>query len=1517
MREREAVDWKAAEWQRIRARRTNAFRGTIADDEDSSPKETEPTNLVGLSLSGGGIRSAIYNDGFLQGLSHRGFLRYVDYLCSVSGGGYIAGHLISQARDPADESGPAFHDDQARANLGRDPVNGRINAQRLAGVGGYLSRTMDFLPSYLWSFFFSCAFYLGMVGIVATLAALFWRSFDDPTFRDLYFETLQLNFGNELTVAFIPVITLVALATMGEVAFSLWRLLFGFGRPIPKKLHLVVRKTSLVLIVLAILTSVAIFIGNGKTNISSNANGDLLLNHYAQFLAVAAGVIQILVFLGRDRLFRSERAEATRWQKHLQRSITTVVLMFAIFSMVHLMGREDISGYTQNRDPHLVRGDVTNWYALDELFAEYEFRELGIRHDQELDDLDPNDKLPSELKPPSKWFTYLAMGRAGLGFDRWKRDIDSSRPPSPLQVETTQAPWSLWRRIAGACHAYRLAMFPASKAVGNAPEEPSQVVFRPYDVDNQSIRQTVAVAYENFQIANDLRDEHLTKWNRFLENASFTKFLLAGSQSVAASANANSSQPVSSESNNGDAVVSEGPIERGYLVPYDQFVAGMSAPSITPAKRKSILNSIRHLQLDSTLTSRDELFSERLAKATTNRLLLEVLLPSVIQDHQIPSTLVVPPHDQRARRRWLCFWAVLTFIGMLGGLGQNHIATVFHFYRQQLGTNFLVATHDPTRQFCDKELYELNPTDDGLPYPLFLAATLEPSTCNGSYHVDARPFVFSPLFCGRFDTDGGPIPSKQVSFSSSPTSQAVTLGDAITLSGAAVTPLMSGNRWLSVILDFFNTGIGQRLRRLDRTGHEIQRPWTWPIVISTCVIAGSSIATYTLIGLDPIMGVVTALLTCLTCYCVVMRIGSPGLIRSLVFPHNQDVNARRRTDDGRSFYVADGGFCDYLGVSELLRRRCELIVVSDTGANIGNDPLGTLAQMCETASQELGIRFLDLDHEAPIDFGRLKLTEQRLVHQPYLCMRIRYPENTSDGETAVREGRLFYCQMSITDSDPIEIQHIRNRFPSFPDEPTVNQFYSDEQVSAYRALGYHIANRLCNELQSWHSEPTKLAAASDATPTAPILAEPPTVAIDNVKVDSTTTVSPEEQRKAAGAPPVGQDTESSKRNDVARFRNSLLDGVAAAACDQSNRIGLQQPLFDVLKERLLTGYRLACYEEHSYRNDDIFSEAIWMNSTFAFPAFRGVVGRVMSLDLISNGLPDRFLSAYEHSADLRSAYRTAVTCDVNSLNANVDCFCEVIWSAITTIIEHVSPRARRSFSPRQQRLLLAAHLTNLATSCQEIHRGRPHSAFQIGGRDKLINLCHAFAEAIGRTMDAGTGNGLDAEKLFDTLDQIIAELIELERSVFQGGEHVTTISFAQCMTTMWGRIVRQHHDTAGTQDDAERKQLLTHVLRQVLAAKTEGQPEDLYAVRRFATEFQITELRRKLDIGLSRTRVAMIRDALVKLWCVGYFEAGELQSGMDFPSAPSTPGAASRFEPQPPDDSPQPNKGSGQSKKKG
>jgi len=62
---------------------------------------------VGLALSGGGIRSATFSLGLLQSLARHGLLRRIDYLSTVSGGGYIGGFLGALFVRPPEGEGNA------------------------------------------------------------------------------------------------------------------------------------------------------------------------------------------------------------------------------------------------------------------------------------------------------------------------------------------------------------------------------------------------------------------------------------------------------------------------------------------------------------------------------------------------------------------------------------------------------------------------------------------------------------------------------------------------------------------------------------------------------------------------------------------------------------------------------------------------------------------------------------------------------------------------------------------------------------------------------------------------------------------------------------------------------------------------------------------------------------------------------------------------------------------------------------------------------------------------------------------------------------------------------------------------------------------------------------------------------------------------------------------------------------------------------------------------------------------
>ncbi|MGZ8240504.1 MAG: hypothetical protein ACXWTK_03200 [Methylobacter sp.] len=62
-------------------------------NRDDTSSQKDPEKLTGLAISGGGIRSASFALGVLQSLNVHNELRSVDYLSTVSGGGYIGASL--------------------------------------------------------------------------------------------------------------------------------------------------------------------------------------------------------------------------------------------------------------------------------------------------------------------------------------------------------------------------------------------------------------------------------------------------------------------------------------------------------------------------------------------------------------------------------------------------------------------------------------------------------------------------------------------------------------------------------------------------------------------------------------------------------------------------------------------------------------------------------------------------------------------------------------------------------------------------------------------------------------------------------------------------------------------------------------------------------------------------------------------------------------------------------------------------------------------------------------------------------------------------------------------------------------------------------------------------------------------------------------------------------------------------------------------------------------------------------
>src|SRR5260221_5608958 len=86
------------------AKSVRCFVGTAGEPWITSTNK----DRLGLALSGGGIRSASFNLGLLQGLGQLGVLKHIDYLSTVSGGGYIGGFWTAWLKRRVQHAGQ-FH----------------------------------------------------------------------------------------------------------------------------------------------------------------------------------------------------------------------------------------------------------------------------------------------------------------------------------------------------------------------------------------------------------------------------------------------------------------------------------------------------------------------------------------------------------------------------------------------------------------------------------------------------------------------------------------------------------------------------------------------------------------------------------------------------------------------------------------------------------------------------------------------------------------------------------------------------------------------------------------------------------------------------------------------------------------------------------------------------------------------------------------------------------------------------------------------------------------------------------------------------------------------------------------------------------------------------------------------------------------------------------------------------------------------------------------------------------------
>ena len=274
------------------------------------------------------------------------------------------------------------------------------------------------------------------------------------------------------------------------------------------------------------------------------------------------------------------------------------------------------------------------------------------------------------------------------------------------------------------------------------------------------------------------------------------------------------------------------------------------------------------------------------------------------------------------------------------------------------------------------------------PFPVFNCALNLAGSQDLTFQTrHSASFMLTPLFCGSSLASVGYVPTKDFN-------KGIRLGHAIAVSGAAASPNMGYNTspLVALLLSLFNIRLGWWIPNPGR------KKWNQR-------------------GL---------------------RFSAPYMLFDLI----GEANERRNF-----LNVSDGGHFENMGIYEMVRRRCKVIIVGD----------GECDELMQFGGLANAIRLCATDFGASIDIDVSSVKPQPATNSMRHAAvgTIRY----ADGSI----GRLIYLKASMTGDEDTTVLQYKASHPSFPHQATANQFFTEDQFESYRRLGRHVVQQTFRE----------------------------------------------------------------------------------------------------------------------------------------------------------------------------------------------------------------------------------------------------------------------------------------------------------------------------------------------------------------------------------------------------------------------------------------------------------------------
>lgn len=1052
------------------------------------PRWPLPRDLMGLALSGGGLRSAAFNLGFIQALSRFGLFRYVDYLASVSGGAYVGGHVTAAAC-----SVEHFHD-HAESHFGVD-ANERLvpTSYRFRHLGEYLLNYASFLWRYIASTLATLLLFVSLLGVGACLVALIWRGHDLLLVREYCQITginqiaEQLGIGGETLSAFIPSIPLffafLLLALVRRIAFQhstpAW--LIDGGDPDPafrsSPILFLIKHASVLLIGIAILAAFlpwpVLYVIQGSLDDSIQLIGMLMLGlmaaygaarvwlvvlrlldgsvvHGALWIWLASLVISLAVFMGNG----ISGLMAGTPEYNVQSRWSWFYGLSAIASLLPIVAAGQLARSGQHNAPRWKRRLFYVLVTAATVGLPMAFIHLAARENVSGVATHRGPELLAE--DILDWNAFLAM----LGVLAEDPSDESSRPLQFLNVaENPQEKLSSGKldpiTLSGETLAKSAAKIQGEKLLDRYRNSPA---VSPLAGTAHFVGIHFAGGSDNVFAYLAQSTALCEQRQRFLDDRVNPKLFPSAPAQIAARDKdpttrlmelvlLRGKKEAEAKPSSTTAAGAKVPLEERRAV--DEYVEKRAkemgeGKAFVELWRRATLNGV-HLDTDFTAAQREFKLSAQ-DRAAFNRLLLEFLYEDVIRERKMVSTLIVPEHDQWYRAGWLGIFAFLFVLSLM--VDYNRWSPFYSYYRERLARYFVSVFGDA--RLC-QPLHQFKTWEHGGPLPLilgshFLFCRVRPEQVPNAAGGGAGPAASDGVTCSQTTTGDPNHGDWAARWPQDP---------------AAACDASSVHPWVFSALHCGGPAAGYQ-----PTEHYCGQKLT---LADAMAISGSALTPF----------LVDNIFFCALMAAFNLRIGQwlprPGHYTGKANPTARGYeigweiwqgcfNVDRYHKDWKLTLAADGGFHDFFGLEELLLRRCRLIIVSDAGCNNGPFEFGALADVIRLIRERHGIVILDLDNDCPADLAVLRRDKQNNV-QPmhHICLRIVYPPRDGDSEPAL--GLLVYAQMSLTGHEPLDLQQFRNSHPDFPDEPITNQFFDSKQVESYRQLGYHVGRTVCSQLR--------------------------------------------------------------------------------------------------------------------------------------------------------------------------------------------------------------------------------------------------------------------------------------------------------------------------------------------------------------------------------------------------------------------------------------------------------------------